>query len=89
MRELTPDQKVVLERFIADFCDNPDISEADLIPHMKSICEGTELTLKTFCPLAHNLLIDRDQGPKLTTLLTTVGGKRALPLFEASFIAAT
>jgi lysyl-tRNA synthetase class 1 len=58
--------------------------EADLVPHMQELCNGTELTLKTFCPLAYDLLIDRDQGPKLSTLLATVGSERTLPLLEAS-----
>ncbi len=79
-RPLTPDQRTVLERLVAVLRADPDISENDLIPHMKTLCEETDLTLKTFCPLAYELLIGRDQGPKLTTLLTTIGGERAVPL---------
>ena len=61
------------------------MKETDItVPHMKQLCEGTELTLKTFCPLAYDLLVERDHGPKLTTLLTTMGSERALPLLEPS-----
>jgi lysyl-tRNA synthetase class 1 len=50
---------------------------------MKTLCEGTELTLKAVSPLVYDLLIDRDHGPKITTLLTTLGGDRAVPLLSA------
>jgi len=81
---LSADQRTILERLVAVFRDEPEISEVDLIPHMKRLCEGTELTLKTFCPVVYELLIGRDQGPKLTTLLTTIGGDRAVSLLAKS-----
>jgi lysyl-tRNA synthetase class 1 len=84
VREIDADQRQVLDRLVAILRDRPELSEDELVPQMKTLCEGTELTLKTFCPLAYDLLIDRDQGPKLTTLLTTIGGARALPLLEPS-----
>ncbi len=80
VRELDTEHRVVLERLIDVLRGAPTISEKDLIPHMKTLCEGTTLTLKAFCPLVYDLLVDRDHGPKLTTLLTTIGGERALPL---------
>ncbi len=81
-RTIEADQRVALERLVAILREAPAISEDDLVPHMKTLCEGTDLTLKTFCPLVYDLLIDRDHGPKLTTLLTTIGGAEALPLLE-------
>jgi lysyl-tRNA synthetase class 1 len=84
-RALSEDERTVLGRLIAVLRDDPGISELDLVPHMKTICEGTELTLKTFSPLAYHLLIDREQGPKITTLITTLGGERALSLLEPSY----
>jgi lysyl-tRNA synthetase, class I len=81
---LSEDQRTILERLVAVLREEPEISEVDLVPHMKSLCEDTDLTLKTFCPLAYELLIGRDQGPKLTTLLTTVGGERAVSLLSKS-----
>ena len=83
-RALSPSERKVLERLVGVLSDQPNISEADLIPHMQALCEGTDLTLKTFCPIAYDLLIGRDKGPKLTTLLTTITGDRAVPLLSLS-----
>ncbi len=83
-RELSADQATVLGRVVAVLRDKPDISEPELIPHMKTLCEGTELSNKEFFPLAYELLIGRPKGPKLTTLVTTMGGARALSLLEPS-----
>jgi lysyl-tRNA synthetase class 1 len=84
-RALSADERTVLGRLIEVLREQPEIRELDLIPHMKAICEGTELTLKTFSPVAYDLLIDREQGPKITTLITTLGGERALSLLEPSY----
>jgi lysyl-tRNA synthetase class 1 len=83
-RALSDDQRIALERLVEVLRKEPEISEADLIPHMQRLCEGTALDLKTFCPLVYDLLMGREQGPKLTTLLTTLSGYRAVPLLEAS-----
>lgn len=80
VREIDADHRIVLERLVGVLSASPTISEHDLIPHMKTLCDDTRLDLKTFCPLVYDLLVDRDHGPKLTTLLTTIGGERALPL---------
>lgn len=80
VRTIDDEHRVVLERLVVVLKDSPSIIEDALVPHMRTLCEGTSLTLKTFCPLVYDLLIDRDHGPKLTTLLTTIGGERALPL---------
>ena len=85
-RSLTPDQKTALERLVEVLRKEPGISESDLVPHMQALCESTGLTLKTFCPLVYDLLIGREHGPKLTTLLTTLSGDRALPLLEPSLL---
>jgi lysyl-tRNA synthetase class 1 len=63
--------------------ESPDIDEDALIPHLKTICDGTSLTPTTFFPYAYDLLIDRPKGPKLTTLIGTMGVARALPLLRA------
>jgi lysyl-tRNA synthetase class 1 len=80
VREIDTEHRIVLERLVGVLSAAPKISEHDLIPHMKTLCDDTSLDLKTFCPLVYDLLVDRDHGPKLTTLLTTIGGARALPL---------
>ena len=84
VRTVEGDHRIVLQRLVEALKSLPGGSEADLVPHMKQLCEGTELTLKTFCPLAYDLLVERDHGPKLTTLLITMGSERALPLLEPS-----
>ena len=81
---LSADQHRALHRLVEVMRAEPDISEPDLIPHMQGLCEGTELTLKTLCPVVYDLLLGRDRGPKLTTLLTTLGGEKAVSLFEPS-----
>jgi lysyl-tRNA synthetase class 1 len=73
----------VLARLVGVLDEHPDISEADLIPHLKTLCDGTSLTPQAFYPFAYELLIARSKGPKLTTLLTTMGTQRALPLLRA------
>jgi lysyl-tRNA synthetase class 1 len=63
--------------------ENPAIEEKALIPHLKTLCEGTSLSPQDFYPYAYDLLIARPKGPKLTTLLATMGIERALPLLRA------
>jgi lysyl-tRNA synthetase, class I len=83
-RELGEGERQVLRRLVAILRERPDISEDELVPHMKTLCEGTDLDMKSASPLVYDLLIDRDHGPKISTLLTTLGGARALPLLAAS-----
>jgi lysyl-tRNA synthetase class 1 len=44
--------------------------------------EGVDL--KAFYPVVYRLLLDRDQGPKLTALVAALGRARALPLLSPS-----
>jgi lysyl-tRNA synthetase class 1 len=83
-RALSADERTVLDKLVGVLRDNPGISEQDLVPHMKTLTEGTGIGNKEFFPVAYDLLIDRPKGPKLTTLLTTMGTERALPLLAAS-----
>jgi lysyl-tRNA synthetase class 1 len=80
---LEGEPRAVLARLVAVLEENPSISEAELIPHLKTLCEGTSLSASDFYPYAYDLLIAREKGPKLTTLLTTMGSDRALPLLRA------
>lgn len=83
-RELSDPERTAVGRLVEVLRGEPGIAEDDLVAHVRGLCEGTDLTLKTLSPVLYDLLIDRDHGPKLTTLLTTMGGLRALPLLEAS-----
>jgi lysyl-tRNA synthetase class 1 len=80
---LDGEPREVLLRLVSVLEESPDISEAALIPHLKTLCEGTSLTPRDFYPYAYDLLIARSKGPKLTTLITAMGTKRALPLLRA------
>jgi lysyl-tRNA synthetase class 1 len=80
---LEGEPREILARLVAVLEDHPAIGEAELIPHLKVLCEGTSLTAKEFYPYAYDLLIGRDKGPKLTTLLTAMGSERSLPLLRA------
>ena len=72
----------MIERLVGVLEADPNVSEDALIESLKSLCEGTSHEPKTFFPIAYDLLLGRDRGPKLSTLITTMGGKRALPLLR-------
>ena len=73
----------MLARLVAVLEAEPALTEQELVPHLKTLCDGTSLSPRDFYPYAYDLLIGRPQGPKLTTLLTTMGTERALPLLRA------
>jgi lysyl-tRNA synthetase, class I len=80
---LTGEPREVLTRLVAILDENPSLAEAELVPHLKTLCDGTSLSPQDFYPYAYELLIARPKGPKLTTLLATMGIERALPLLKA------
>lgn len=84
VRALDETQRTVLTRLVAALERHPNARDADLVPHMKALFEGLELTAEQFFPVVYDLLIDRPKGPKLTTLLTVMGAARALPLLRPS-----
>jgi len=81
--KLEGEPRAILERLVHALEASPDCREEDLVPHLKSMCEGTSLTPQDFYPYVYDLLIARPKGPKLTTLLATMGSARALPLLKA------
>jgi lysyl-tRNA synthetase class 1 len=80
---LTGEPREILARLVRALEATPDCREEDLVPHLKTMCEGTSLTAQEFYPYVYELLIARPKGPKLTTLLSTMGSARALPLLRA------
>lgn len=82
-RALEGEARAVLARLVAVLEAEPGIDEQGLIPHLKTLCDGTSLSPGDFYPYAYDLLIAREKGPKLTTLITTMGAERALPLLRA------
>jgi lysyl-tRNA synthetase class 1 len=81
-RELEADPHEVIRRLVDVLEAKPEIQESELIENLKVVCDGTSLEPKTFFPYAYDLILDRPKGPKLSTLITTIGVDRALPLLR-------
>ncbi len=81
-RELPPETATLLSR-VCDAVEAAADDEAKLGEHMKALA-GEGIDMKAFYPVVYDLLIARDKGPKLTSLLATMGRDRALPLLRAS-----
>jgi lysyl-tRNA synthetase class 1 len=80
---LEGEPREILARLVGVLEAAPTIDEATLVEHLKSLCDGTGLGPKEFYPYAYDLLIAREKGPKLSTLITAMGTDRALPLLRA------
>src|SRR5690606_33256961 len=50
-RELAPDEAICLGRLTAALVGHDEIREDDLVPTMKTLCEGTSLNNKAFLPV--------------------------------------
>jgi lysyl-tRNA synthetase class 1 len=83
-RALTADEATCLRRIVGVLQSNAELDEDGLVPTMKTLTEGTALDNKSFLPVVYDLIIDRDKGPKLTTLITAMGIPRALELLAPS-----
>jgi lysyl-tRNA synthetase class 1 len=81
-RNLEGDPREVIGRLVSVLERDLNISEAELIEQLKVICDGTTLEPRTFFPYAYDLILDRPKGPKLSTLITTMGAERAIPLLR-------
>jgi len=84
VRELTGDQAAALRKLVDTLRREPDLDETALVSHVKGLFEGTALRPEELFPVIYDLLIDRPKGPKLTTLIATLGAERVLPLLEPS-----
>ncbi len=83
-RPLSPDETTCLTRITTALQDPAGVSEDSLVAVMKTLTAGTNLDNKRFLPVVYDLLLGRDKGPKLTTLLMTVGPERSLALLRPS-----
>lgn len=81
---LSDEEATVLGRLVSLLRDQPEITEKGMVPHMKTLTEGTDLDNQSFLPVVYELLIGRPKGPKITTLVTTMGTARAIALLEPS-----
>ena len=84
VRELTDHQTTALRQLVETLRREPDLDEDALVSHVKRLFEDTPLRPDALFPVIYDLLIARPKGPKLTTLLATMGAERALPLLEPS-----
>jgi lysyl-tRNA synthetase, class I len=71
-----------LRRLVAAIESHPEADDAALGAQLKNLVTGIELPLREFYPLVYDLLLDRDRGPKLSTLLAAMGSERSLPLLR-------
>ncbi len=86
VREVQGEHRVALARLVEILEQHPDAHDDALGGHFKALAGELTLPLKDFYPLVYDLLLDRDRGPKLSSLLATMGAKRALPLLRASLL---
>ncbi|MCB9715452.1 MAG: lysine--tRNA ligase [Myxococcales bacterium] len=83
-RAVEGEHRTALTRLVEILEQHPGADDATLGEHMKGLASELSMPLKDFYPLVYDLLIDRDRGPKLSTLLAAMGGTRALPLLRPS-----
>jgi lysyl-tRNA synthetase class 1 len=78
------EHRVALTRLVQILEQDPEADDDALGEHFKALAGELTIPLKDFYPLVYELLLGRDRGPKLSTLLATMGAARALPLLRAS-----
>ena len=83
-RDVDGPTKQALQRLVDILQSEPNADEKALGGHMKQLAESSGLELKAFYPVVYDLLVGRDRGPRLTSLLATMGAERALPLLRPS-----
>jgi lysyl-tRNA synthetase class 1 len=86
---LPPEPRALLGRLVAALEAQPDLDEAALVEVLKNLCEGSPLEPTDFFPYAYGLLLGRPKGPRLSTLLVTMGVRRALPLLRGGLLEAS
>lgn len=82
-RELPEAAHIVLKRLV-EILKAQKGDPSARFPDLRPLCEDTGLTPATFSPVAYDLLIDRPKGPKMSTLIPTIGIERAISLLEPS-----
>ena len=83
-RDVDGDARVLLRRLVDALTERPDMEEPALIEVIKALPEGTEMKRADFFPVVYDLVLGRPKGPKLSTLLITIGLERARDLLAAS-----
>jgi lysyl-tRNA synthetase class 1 len=84
VRTLSDDERLALGRLVSGLEAAGDDDENRVIDVIKGMTEGTSLKGPQLFPVIYDLLLDRDKGPKLSTLIVVLGVDRVLPLLRAS-----
>ncbi|RMG93529.1 MAG: lysine--tRNA ligase [Deltaproteobacteria bacterium] len=83
-RDLEPAHREALARIVAFLRDTPRPTEAEAADALRGIVTNVPGGGRAFYPVVYDLLLGRDRGPKLSTLLAAAGGKRIVPLLAPS-----
>ncbi len=83
VREVAEEQREPLRQLVQVLEANPDATEQSIGAEMKALSQSG-VDMKAFFPVVYDLLLDRDRGPKMSTLLAVMTPARALPLLRPS-----
>ncbi len=81
--EVPADQRAPLRTLVEILEANPGATEAALGEKMKEMSESG-VDMKAFFPVVYDLLLGRDRGPKMSTLLAIMTPARAVALLKPS-----
>lgn len=79
--KLSDKQKLALKEF-ADYFTKTNDSEQEQAAKIKATCEATGITPQEFFKAAYLVLIGKERGPKLTTLLNTFDKNQVIRAFN-------
>jgi lysyl-tRNA synthetase class 1 len=83
VRPLAPGLRTAVEGVVSHLRSRPDADDAAWAAFFKSLGADDD-GAKAVYPVLYDLLVGRDHGPKLSTLLATMSSERALRLIEPS-----
>ena len=82
--ELTDTQRLLLAQLVTHLESHAGEDDAGVAAFLKAMARDTDTPMSEFYPVVYGLLVGRDHGPRLSTLLSTMGAARALPLLRPS-----
>lgn len=82
-RDIPEDQREPLRRLVEILRADANPTETDLGGKMSEMSKSG-VDMKAFFPVVYDLLLGRDRGPKMSTLLAIMTPAKALPLLEPS-----
>ena len=85
-RDVPQAQREPLAKLVAILQADASPTEEGIGQKMKELSQSG-VDMKAFFPVVYDLLLDRDRGPKMSTLLAVMTPARALPLLQPSLAA--